>query len=377
MKYKAIAADDLLDFFREVGRPLTLESDFSPISHIAMASIRILAMLAMAMLPIGPVHAQMPGVASFVVPTAFPTSVFSSYYVKPAPTIEPQPALYDPILNITYPLNLTDPTTVPTSDNDPLYFPKAIAHLDNTTSAAFVQIALAEIKSIIYDQGEGGLVGNCSKCIAALSVGKLLAQTVPEFVPNALVSLCESTGFGTNSSCKTAYTAGDYGDIWTQVLALSDVAGLDGRYICYTLSSTFCPFPTTTPLNTTSLFPKPKPANATAPPPSGERVKVLHLSDFHLDARYQVASEANCTSGLCCRYSATATSQAMFPAPLYGSFRLVTPSEKHWFWTDDDQMRYSLLFGFGCSTIDCFTDWNRACKICPCLDPLYRRPGLS
>jgi hypothetical protein len=285
-----------------------------------MAQLLNLAMAVMAVFSIGPVHAQLPGVASYVVPTAFPTSVFSSYYVKPAPTVEPQPALYDPVLDITYPLNLTDPTTVPTSDNDPVYYPKAIAHLDNTTSEAFVQIALAEIKSIIYDQG--GLVGNCSKCIAALSVGKLLAQTVPEYVPDALISLCESTGFGTNSSCKTAYTAGDYGAIWTQVLAFGDVTGLDGRYICSTLSTNFCSFPTTTPLNTTSLFPKPKPANAKAPKASGNRVKVLHLSDFHLDSRYQVASEANCTSGLCCRYSGTmGTSQAVFPAPLYGSYK--------------------------------------------------------
>lgn len=285
-----------------------------------MARTLQLAMAAMTVFSIGPVQAQLPGVASFVVPTAFPTAVFSSFYVKPAPTAEPQPALYDSILNVTYPLNLTDPTTVPTADNDPVYYPKAIAHLDNTTSEEFVQIALAEIKSIIYDQG--GRIGNCSKCTAALSVGKLLAQTVPEYVPDAMVSLCEATGFGTNSSCKTAYTAGDYGAIWTQVLAYGDVKGLDGRYVCAILSTSFCSFPTTSPLNTTALFPKPKPANAKAPMASGNKVKVLHLSDFHLDSRYQVASEANCTSRLCCRYSgSTVTSQAVFPAPLYGSYK--------------------------------------------------------
>lgn len=276
-------------------------------------------MAAMIAIPFEPVRAHLPGVASFVVPTAFPTSVFSSYYVQPAPTAEPQPALYDPILNITYPFNLTDPKNVPTADNDPVYYPNATVQLDNATSEAFVQLALAEIKSIISD--EGGLVGNCSKCISALSIGKLLAQTVPEHVPDAMVALCESTGFGTNTSCTTSYTAGDYGAIWTQVLAYGDVTGLDGRYICNTLSSTFCSFPTTSILNTTSLFPKPKPANATAPKASGQRVKVLHLSDFHLDSRYQVASEANCSSGLCCRYSTAGTSQAVFPAPLYGSYK--------------------------------------------------------
>jgi hypothetical protein len=265
-------------------------------------------------------QAGLPGVAAFVVPSAFPTSVFSSYYVKPAPTSEPQPALHDAVLNITYPLNLTDPRTVPTADNDPVYYPPGIPNLGNATSEALVQVALAQIKSIIND--DGGLSGNCSKCIAALSVGKFLAQAAPSYVPNAMIALCQATGFASNSSCTTTYEAGSYGAIWTQVLALADVSGLDGRYICNTLSSTFCSAPTTTPLNTTNLFPKPKPKNATAPKPSGNRVKVLHLSDFHLDPRYLVGSEANCSSGLCCRYSTTApTSQAVFPAPLYGAYR--------------------------------------------------------
>jgi hypothetical protein len=267
----------------------------------------------------GHVQCQMPGVASFVVPTAFPTSVFPSYYVKPAPTSEPQPALYDPILNITYPLNLTDPKTIPTADNDPVFYPPDV-DLSNSTSEALVQIALAEITSIISDNG--GLSGNCSKCIAALSVGKFLAQTAPSYVPNAMVSLCQSTGFASNASCKATYAAGSYGAIWAQVFSLADVTGLDGYYICNTLSSTFCGFPTASPLNVTSLFPKQKPKNAVAPKASGKRVKVLHLSDFHLDPRYQVASEANCTSNLCCRYSTTApTTQAVFPAPIYGAYR--------------------------------------------------------
>jgi len=50
--------------------------------------------------------------------------------------------------------------------------------------------------------------------------------------------------------------------------------------------STFCPAPKTLKLNTTGLFPKPKPANATAPKPNGIRKKVLHMSDIHLDPRY-------------------------------------------------------------------------------------------
>lgn len=257
-----------------------------------------------------------PGASAFTVPSAFPTSVFPTYYEKPAATAEAQPALYDPILNTTFPLNLTDPSAIPTIDDDPVYYPEPIANLTNATAEILVQNALAEIQSIIKDQGGSG---NCSKCLAALSVGKSLAQLAPTYVPDALITLCQATGFASNSSCISTYEAGSFGAIWTQVLALADVTGLDGHYICNSLSSKFCPAPSTSPLNMTGMFPKPKPANATAPKASGERVKVLHLSDFHLDPRFMVGSEANCSSSLCCRYSSAATSQAVLPAPLFGS----------------------------------------------------------
>ena len=45
-----------------------------------------------------------------------------------------------------------------------------------------------------------------------------------------------------------------------------------------------CPTPATLPLNLTGWFAKPKPSPLPPPKtPSGKRLKVLHLSDFHLD----------------------------------------------------------------------------------------------
>ena len=111
----------------------------------------------------------------------------------------------------------------------------------------------------------------------------------------------------------------------TQVLFYADVAGLDGDYICNQLSSHFCPRPYTIPSNVS--FPKPKPQNAVAPPSNGKRVKVLHLSDIHLDPRYGVGAEANC-SRVCCRYdvhNSASPNATLLPAPLYGSFRCDTP----------------------------------------------------
>ncbi|KAL8707325.1 MAG: hypothetical protein Q9220_007637 [cf. Caloplaca sp. 1 TL-2023] len=230
------------------------------------------------------------GLPAYTVSAGFPTSVFSSYYIPPAATKEPQPALFDPVLNITYPLNLTNPDTIPTTDDDPIFYPQPIVNVSSATAAALVQAAIANITAIIQTPG----LNNCTKCQDALAVAKIVAQTTPQSVPNMLVQLCEKFKFASNSSCINNYAATNYGAIWTQVLAFATVQGLDGRYICNHLSSTFCSQPATLKTNTTDLFPKPKPANATAPKPSGERVKVLHLSDF-------------------------------LPAPLYGAYRCDTP----------------------------------------------------
>ena len=224
-------------------------------------------------------EAQLPGLPSYAAPAGFPTSLFSSYYVPPSPTQEPQPAVYDPILKLTYPFNLTDPNNIPQIDNDPIYYPTPIANVSNATAEAFVASAIAQIKEIITGSQ---VTGNCSKCIAALSVGKIVAQVVPEYVPAALVALCQATGFASNSSCVDNYAATSFGATWTTILALADVAGLDGQYICNDLSSAFCPSPITSPLNTTGLFPKAKPKNAQTPKPSGKRVKVLHLSGLYM-----------------------------------------------------------------------------------------------
>ena len=53
------------------------------------------------------------------------------------------------------------------------------------------------------------------------------------------------------------------------------------------------------------------------------------MSDFHLDPRYKVGSEGNCTSDLCCRSNAEnediANGQISVPASLYGSYDCDTP----------------------------------------------------
>jgi sphingomyelin phosphodiesterase len=100
--------------------------------------------------------------------------------------------------------------------------------------------------------------------------------------------------------------------------------------ICHNFLGGSCPLPGATPLNLTDWFAKPKPDPLPAPKkPSGKLLKVLHLSDFHLDPRYATGAEANCSSGLCCRTNAHNTgapaNTTVFPAPRYGAYLCDTP----------------------------------------------------
>jgi hypothetical protein len=256
--------------------------------------------------------------SAYTVPAGFPTSLFPSYYIPPSPTQEPQPEIFDDVLNYTFPLELTDPASIPEEDPDPVSFPTPIGTYSNDT--AIVGEATREIQSIISGSGS-----NCTKCISALEVAQGVAQRVPKLVPDMLVSLCETTKFMSNTSCRDNYEATNFGAIWTQILALGDMSGSDGHYVCNSLSSTFCPRPFTLPSDTSSFF-GPKPGNISVPKASGKRVKVWHGSDFHIDPRYAVGSEANCLSGLCCRPGGKSKSGNLeIASPLYGAYKCDSP----------------------------------------------------
>lgn len=256
--------------------------------------------------------------SAYTVPAGFPTSLFPAYYIPPSPTQEPQPIVHDDVLNYTYPLDLTNPATIPKEDEDPVYYPAPINTYTN--GSAIVSEAISEIKSIITGSGS-----NCTKCTNALVVAKSVALKVPQMVPDMLVSLCESTKFESNKTCQQNYNATNFGAIWTQVLYFGDMAGSDGRYVCNSLSSTFCPAPYALPSDTSAYF-GPKPGSTTVPAASGKRVKVWHGSDFHIDPRYAVGSEANCTASLCCRLGGnSSTGVLQIPSPLYGAYECDSP----------------------------------------------------
>lgn len=288
-----------------------------------MAGALLMAQYALAQSAYG--GASIPGASQYTAPGGFPTSAFSSYYPVPSGQ-EPQPALHDPVLNLTYPLNLTNPETIPDYDPDPQYYPSPIANLSTADQQSVITNVISQVGEVITSTSFNS---NCSKCLAALSVAKSAAELAPHMVPDAFVEVCKAYKFHSNATCEEDFAADTFGYIWTQILAFADVSGLDGQYICNSLSSTFCPYPALSPLNTSDWFPKPKPANATRPKASGKRVKVAHLSDFHLDPRYKVGAEGNCSSSLCCRANNPNTNlpmgQISLPAAPFGSYECDTP----------------------------------------------------
>ncbi|KIJ54050.1 hypothetical protein M422DRAFT_73723 [Sphaerobolus stellatus SS14] len=257
---------------------------------------------------------------TFTAPGAFPTSVYSKYYNSPTATsAQVQPVISDPVLHTVYPSALTNPKTIPLNNTvDPHPLPPA-AGSSLLLNSAFEQIVNINSNPIFGSN-------SCQKCIASLEIVKFLALSSPAQVPTLAVNLCNH--FELSSTCGDTYSILGLGSVITQVVANADIGGYDGQLFCQNFFSA-CPLPPTSPLNLTGWFKSPKPNPLPAPKkPSGQRLKVLHLSDFHLDPRYATGAEGNCTSGTCCRDNNPNTAfpdAPSFPAPRFGTFKCDTP----------------------------------------------------
>ncbi|KIY73533.1 Metallo-dependent phosphatase [Cylindrobasidium torrendii FP15055 ss-10] len=260
--------------------------------------------------------------APFTAPGVFPTSLFAEYYNDPTATsAQVQPKVSDPAESgRVYALELTSPDTIPPSNTvDPHILPP------KADGNRLYSHALSQIHSIASNPTFGD--NDCARCQAGPEVAKFLALAAPAEVPTLAVQLCESFQFST--TCARDYSLLGLGSVITQVLAEADVGGLDGQMICQNFIGGLCSLAPTSPLNLTDWFAKPKPNPLPEPKQrSGERLKVLHVSDFHLDPRYATGSEANCTGGLCCRanrHNSGSPSISLDPAPRFGHYSCDSP----------------------------------------------------
>ncbi|KAH0838124.1 sphingomyelin phosphodiesterase [Lanmaoa asiatica] len=280
--------------------------------------------------------------SAYTVPGAFPTSLYSQYYNNPTATSEqPQPVISDPVTHEVFPYSLTNPNVIPQNDtSDPHPFPPVAG------SSKILEQAIAQVKSISANPIFG--TNQCARCQASLEAAKFLALSAPDQGSNFAVALCEY--FNYSSSCEANYGPLTLGPMLTQVMSFADVGGYDGQLLCAQFLG-LCSYPDTLPLNITGWFAKPKPNPLPVlKQPSGERLKVLHVSDLHIDPRkcpppspfachllfpqaYRLAgfangAEANCTSGLCCRvnaYNRQSPQTPLLPAPRFGYFLCDSP----------------------------------------------------
>lgn len=93
------------------------------------------------------------------------------------------------------------------------------------SSGALLESAFAQVLSIASSPTFGD--NNCARCQAALQVGKFLALAAPEEGPAFAVRVCEHFNF--NKDCATQFGIFQLGSVVTQVIANSDVGGLDGQ----------------------------------------------------------------------------------------------------------------------------------------------------
>ena len=249
-------------------------------------------------------------------------------------------------------MSLTDPNEIPLENTvDPHPLPPV------ASSAALLANAVNQITSLSSNPNFSS--NKCALCQAILEVGKFVALAAPDKGPEFFIEFCTITKL--SSTCNTTYglTTG-IGSVITQVVANADVGGLDGQVgqqncksflrpqfgLQQALCQNFfglCPAPATLPLNLTGWFAKPKPSPLPPPKqPSGKRLNVLHLSDFHLDPSeldhekltsflwlnsfligYATGAESNCTTGLCCRangFNSKSPNSTLSPAPRFGAF---------------------------------------------------------
>ncbi|KAF8434333.1 sphingomyelin phosphodiesterase [Boletus edulis BED1] len=257
---------------------------------------------------------------AYTAPGTFPTSVYGEYWNDPTATsAQPQPVITDPVTNTIFPEMLTDPANFPQNDTvDPHPLPLP------STPSELLSSAISQIAAIAANPAFKG--NKCAQCQASLEVAKFLVMAAPEQGPLLAEAVCEY--FNSSSTCYDEYSVLALGSVFTQVVALADVGGYDGQNLCSKFDN-LCPIPSTVPLNLTNWFAKPKPDPLPPPKqPSGERLKVLHVSDIHIDPRYATGTEANCSQYLCCRdhaYNTHSPDQVLLPASRYGAYYCDTP----------------------------------------------------
>lgn len=193
---------------------------------------------------------------------------------------------------------------------------------------------------ISYNQSKS--LSSCEVCTSSLEALHTAAVTesVATFT-NLLIRVCNAIPAIQDNiyakTCEQEYSGvGDLGPYLAQLLSKMSNSTGDFQALCYFqgyITYDGCDIPPTIEIDESEYF-SPKPESASVvPEPCGEVYNVLHLSDWHLDPRYDIGSEGNCSQYLCCRpYSTntdldTTVTNASVPASRFGYLYCDSPPD--------------------------------------------------
>ncbi|KAI0342172.1 sphingomyelin phosphodiesterase [Trametopsis cervina] len=189
----------------------------------------------------------------------------------------------------------------------------AVNALPNTSSSLVDDVAAA-IKNAT----------DCASCHTVLFPPlQRLARAGDDAFVNGLVEICEATGKRDKDVCEGEL--GRLGPIIAHDLRSIEAGGITATKFC---EATFaiCQQPEVTPY--TVEFPKPAPAKPHKWVSQGRpTMKVVHLSDVHIDRQYTVGADANCTKSICCRHFVGQTGPVTEPAEPFGNSHCDSPPD--------------------------------------------------
>ena len=156
---------------------------------------------------------------AFTAPPLFPSLAFGgafySGYEATQTSVEPQPKISDAAQSAYFALNLTAPSSIPSSNEvDPVFLPPSnythgplqpymLINTSTPTTTALRRAAVANLTAIINGTASSDN-STCSRCLAGLQVAQQLARTAPQEVPIAMYELCQRYKFSTSVRPRSA-----------------------------------------------------------------------------------------------------------------------------------------------------------------------------
>ncbi|RDW41225.1 Metallo-dependent phosphatase-like protein [Yarrowia lipolytica] len=200
----------------------------------------------------------------------------------------------------------------------------------NVGNAALLEWGFNEAQKIFNNSQ----ASNCTKCQEGINLGKYIHLAAPDVTPDLLVKLCWH--YNWQDDCDSwqgrDITKGNNGKHIANVFTLMDAFGLDGQALCNWHATDTCDPVQVPEPDLSSWWPEKLKNPPKIESSYNETFNVLHISDFHLDLRYEEGLESNCDDYMCCnseshnkRAIAAGLNHTVQPAQKLGSYHCDAP----------------------------------------------------